>query len=91
MSKRKTPEKPDTDNPEWTAGDFQRARPFQALPDALRKTLQRRGRPPKAAPKVAVSIRLSPDVLAHFKAKGKGWQTRLDAALRQWVKDHKTA
>jgi uncharacterized protein (DUF4415 family) len=91
MSKRKKPDTTDSDNPEWTADDFKRAVPFQALPGVLRKALGRRGRPPKDAPKVAVSIRLSPDVLAHFKAKGKGWQTRLDAALRQWVKDHKAA
>ena len=36
--------------------------------------------------KVAVSIRLSPDVLSHFKAKGPGWQSRIDAALRKMVK-----
>jgi uncharacterized protein (DUF4415 family) len=48
--------------------------------------LIRRGRPPSKAPKEAVSIRLSPDVLEHFRAGGKGWQTRIDAALRTVVK-----
>ncbi len=48
--------------------------------------LVRRGRPPSKAPKEAVSIRLSQDVLAHFRAGGPGWQTRIDAALREVVK-----
>jgi uncharacterized protein (DUF4415 family) len=46
-------------------------------------TIKRAGRPKSAAPKEHVNIRLSPDVLAHFKAGGPGWQTRIDAALRK--------
>lgn len=44
-----------------------------------------RGRPakPAAARKQAVSIRLSPDVLEHFRGTGPGWQTRMDEALRE--------
>ena len=37
----------------------------------------RRGRPPVATPNVSTTIRLSPDALAHFKAGGRGWQTRI--------------
>ena len=48
--------------------------------------LVRRGRPPSAAKKEAVSIRLSPDVLTYFRAGGPGWQTRVDAELRRLVK-----
>lgn len=48
--------------------------------------LIRRGRPPSDAPKKAVSIRLSPEVLRHFRAGGKGWQTRIDDELRKVVK-----
>jgi len=48
--------------------------------------LVRRGRPPSKAPKEAVSIRLSPDVLEYFRAEGKGWQTRIDATLRALVR-----
>jgi uncharacterized protein (DUF4415 family) len=51
-----------------------------ALPDN-----PRRGRPPVALPKKAVNIRLSQDVLSAFKANGKGWQTRIDDALREWL------
>ncbi|HVV93043.1 MAG TPA: BrnA antitoxin family protein [Hyphomicrobiales bacterium] len=45
----------------------------------------RRGRPRSAAPKEAINIRLSPEVLAHFRAGGRGWQTRIDAALKKPV------
>ena len=45
----------------------------------------RRGRPPKARTKVAVNIRLSAEVLEHFKSGGPGWQTRIDEALKRAV------
>ena len=34
------------------------------------------------------TIRLSPEVVAPFRATGDGWQTRLDAALKDWLKTH---
>ena len=43
--------------------------------------LVRRGRPKSDAPKEAVNIRLDPDVLAHFRRTGAGWQSRINAAL----------
>ena len=50
------------------------------------------GRPPKTAPhKVPTTIRFDADVLAALKASGKGWQTRVNEAMRQWVKDHTPA
>ncbi|MBX9937202.1 MAG: BrnA antitoxin family protein [Burkholderiaceae bacterium] len=45
----------------------------------------------KAAPKQATTIRLSPEVMAAFKATGKGWQTRIDAALKDWLQTHSPA
>lgn len=47
----------------------------------------RRGRPPlpTGQKKQQVTMLLDPDVLAHFKKDGKGWQTRVNAALRQAV------
>ena len=53
-----------------------------------------RGRPvgsSKAGAKQAVTVRYSPDVLAAFKATGAGWQTRMDAALKDWLKTHSPA
>jgi uncharacterized protein (DUF4415 family) len=43
-------------------------------------------RGPQTAPKkVPVSIRLSPEVVEHFKKTGPGWQTRIDEALKKVV------
>ena len=47
-----------------------------------------RGRPRLPSPKKAVSIRLSQEVLDHFRATGDGWQTRIDLALKEWLKTH---
>jgi uncharacterized protein (DUF4415 family) len=44
------------------------------------------GRPKAAVTKEAVSIRLSPEVLAYFRSSGAGWQTRIDTVLREYVK-----
>jgi uncharacterized protein (DUF4415 family) len=50
--------------------------------------LKRLGRPPAAVTKERITIRLSPDVLERFRATGKGWQTRMDEALKEWMKTH---
>jgi len=41
--------------------------------------------PPSANPKRATTIRLSPEVVAAFRATGRGWQARIDALLREAV------
>jgi uncharacterized protein (DUF4415 family) len=87
MSKKPDPELIDDDVPEWTAEDFKNAVPFSGLPASLQAKLRRRG-PQKAPPKVSTTIRLSPDVLNAFRAAGDGWQTRIDAALKDWLKTH---
>ena len=43
------------------------------------------GRPKKDAPKIAVNIRLDPEVLAYFRATGRGWQSRINEVLRKAV------
>jgi Uncharacterized protein conserved in bacteria len=62
-----------------------------ALPEDLRALLgvKRRG-PQKAPTKVPTTVRLSPEVLDHFKASGRGWQTRLDEALKVFIAEHPT-
>jgi uncharacterized protein (DUF4415 family) len=41
------------------------------------------GRPKSDHPKQPVNLRLDADVLAHFRATGAGWQSRINAALRK--------
>ncbi len=64
-----------------TAPDLSRGR----WPEKFATARVRRGRPPAAKPKVSTTIRLSQDVIDHFKAGGSGWQTRIDRALREWI------
>jgi uncharacterized protein (DUF4415 family) len=49
------------------------------------KKLVRRGRPPGTAKKTQTTVRISNDVLKFFRASGRGWQTRMDAALKRYV------
>lgn len=55
------------------------------------KPLARVGRPRSALTKERITIRLSRDVVDKFRASGEGWQTRVDAALKDWLKDHSPA
>jgi uncharacterized protein (DUF4415 family) len=47
-----------------------------------------RGRPKADDTKVFTAIRLDADLLEAFKSTGKGWQTRVNAALRQYIAEH---
>jgi uncharacterized protein (DUF4415 family) len=77
---------------ELTEADFARAKSFSDLPESLQAKLARRPRGPQKAPvKERITIRLSPEVVAPFRATGEGWQTRLDAALKDWLKTHTPA
>jgi uncharacterized protein (DUF4415 family) len=48
----------------------------------------KRGRPPSLAVKEHINIRIDTDVLNAFKKGGTGWQTRVNNALREWLKSH---
>lgn len=76
-----------SDNPEWTQEDFAKAVPFAEMFPELAATIKHRG--PQVAPtKVSTTIRLSRDVLDQFRATGRGWQSRVDHALREWLSAH---
>lgn len=80
---------------ELTAEDLQGFRPAaQVLPPdlmaglvALKKQRGERG-PQKSPVKVSTTLRLDADVLDTLRASGKGWQTRVNDILRDWLKDH---
>jgi uncharacterized protein (DUF4415 family) len=76
---------------ELSATDLKQFRPAkEALPASLQGKLKVRGAQ-KAPTKERITIRLSPEVIARFRATGDGWQTRVDAALKDWLKSHKPA
>ena len=94
MAKRPNPELIDDEIPEWTEEDFARARPAREVlpeifpPEIAAEMLKPRGRPRKSKTKVHLNLRLSPEVVEYFKTTGPGWQTRVDEALKEWVKHH---
>lgn len=45
----------------------------------------------KSPTKIAVTVRYSPEVIEYFRATGEGWQTRMNDALRAYIKRHRTA
>jgi len=49
---------------------------------------KRAGRPVADNPKQSVTLRYSPEVIEAFRSTGNGWQTRMDAALKDWLKHH---
>lgn len=47
------------------------------------------GRPRLAVTKERITIRFSREVVEYFRATGKGWQTRMDEALKEWIAEHR--
>ena len=45
----------------------------------------RHGRPIAEHPEEQQTLRLDPDIMAHFMADGPGWQPRIKAALRERI------
>ena len=71
---------------ELTAEDMALFKPAsEVLPASLQKKLGVRG-PQKSPTKERITIRISEDVLEPFRASGAGWQMRMDAALRDWLR-----
>lgn len=58
---------------------------LNSLPADLQAKLLSLKKPPL---KARITIRLSPEVVTTFRATGSGWQTRIDAALKDWLKTH---
>ena len=73
----------------YDPNDVAATREWFAQADLVRggKVVRRGKRGPQKAPtKKLVSLRLSPEVIEHFKAGGPGWQTRIDGVLLKSIK-----
>lgn len=77
----------DPDTFEWTEENFNNAIRFDALPESLKSKLSGRGKQ-KTPVKVSTTVRFDSEVLAAFKATGRGWQTRMNDALKEWLREH---
>lgn len=63
----------DADNPSWTDEELRNARLVM----------------PEDRGKVPISIRLDGEVLDYFKAQGRGYQSRINAVLRAYVRSRR--
>ncbi|HEV2514165.1 MAG TPA: BrnA antitoxin family protein [Devosia sp.] len=73
----------DPDNPEATDTQIAQAKPFADAFPALAEAIKRgRGRPRLENAKEAVTLRLDPDVVARFKARGGDWRTRMAEVIK---------
>lgn len=84
---------------ELTLADIRKFRPakevlppelYEALVANTKKYIGQRG-PQKKPTKVSITVRYSPEVVEYFKATGEGWQTKMDDALKDWIKKRKRA
>ena len=71
---------------ELTRGDFRGMRPVREvmpeLIEAMAEFRRKLGRPKAEAPKVHIGFRLASDVVASIKASGRGYNARVEQALR---------
>lgn len=95
MHKPTKSDQPDAVSPEWSDADFAQSRPASEVLPELFGALQaremlkpKRGRPKAEVCKEHVNLRLDAAVLEAFRASGPGWQTRVNAALADWLTDH---
>ena len=88
MPKHVTLTDPQGEVRELKTADLQQFKREAALSPSLQSKLGVRG-PQKAPTKERVTIRLSRNVVESFRSTGEGWQTRVDAALQDWLKKHK--
>jgi uncharacterized protein (DUF4415 family) len=95
MPRKPDPEMIDDEAPEADDAWFAKARPAKdvlpgLLGDVAAKEMlkPRRGRPPAAQTKEHVNLRLDADIVQSFRRTGAGWQTRLNNALRDWLRSH---
>jgi len=72
---------------ELTLADLRRMRPVrEAMPELIEAVADFRrklGRPKAAAPKVHIGFRLAQDVVESVKASGRGYNARVEQALRE--------
>jgi len=70
------------DAPELTDSFFDQADEF------IGERLVKRGRPRASTHKRQLTVRYDAEVIDAFRATGAGWQARMNAALKEWLKDH---
>jgi uncharacterized protein (DUF4415 family) len=73
----------DDNNPPLDEETLARMRPAREVVPEIVKEAAKIGRPKSDHPKEAIKLRIDRDVLAHYRATGSGWQTRINDTLRR--------
>jgi len=61
----------------------------EVTPEMFARAVVRRGlKPTSGGKQQQVTLRLDSDVLAWFKAQGRGYQTKINALLRMYMEAH---
>jgi len=71
--------------PELTDEMFDRA--IYKVGGVIKPAPKRRGSQ-KTPTKTVLHLRVAEEVVEYFKDEGPGWQTRINAALQDWIKTH---
>jgi uncharacterized protein (DUF4415 family) len=71
------------DIPELTDEWFDKAE--FAIGDRVVRPARRPGRPKSETAKKLIALRLDPDIIERFRATGPGWQSRINAAMREYL------
>lgn len=75
---------------ELTEDDFKQFQSYASLPQELTTVLGARGKQ-KAPTKISTTVRFDAEVIEAFKSTGRGWQTRMNEALKDWLSEHPAA
>jgi uncharacterized protein (DUF4415 family) len=78
----------DTDSPSTSETDWGQAFVSHSVTELHAEMKKRKRGANKLPTKEQVAIRFDGEVLAYFRSTGKGWQTRMNDALKEWVREH---
>ena len=76
----------DPDNFPLTEEELSAMRPAEDILPQVVEAYRRMKRRPR---KVQLTLRLDPEIISFFRAGGRGWQTRINAVLREYVEDRR--
>jgi uncharacterized protein (DUF4415 family) len=79
----------DDDSPATTEADWGQAFVSHSAIELHTEVARKACAANKKPRKQQVAVRYDADVLAAFRATGKGWQTRMNDALKEWLSEHK--
>lgn len=78
----------DTEDAQITAAALTDPDNLPLTNEELQQFRRTRGRPQGSGKKEQVTLRIDTEILEQFRATGNGWQTRINDALRDWIKQH---